>query len=578
MQTQKAQSRISIGRGLALITLITSLPILIFLIFSNTYLTARSRAQTISLVRDSLTLYQNMVDAKLKNHDIYLIDFMNSNADVMRMVANPNEDEALLARIRIQNRFIQSTVYYSDVCGFFVFDTLTQKEAFAFIDRFRTESIAMLRTLEKDILAASSKLSFVKWFPYQSQNGCYLIRLVRVGSTCTGTAIRCDELMPSNDGESSYALLDESGNVLSGVPLHLSSSIDAVRRNYAEGTLLDRDVGVIGVASGNGSYILAQAVQLRSLNARMDTLQLLTIIMTIYFLLAAALQQVFHRRSIIMPLNRAADAMRLVRDGNMHVKLPEPPDMLEETHLIYHTFNQMTAEIERLKIDIYEERLKRQRAALQFLQLQNKPHFFSNALQLIKAMAEKGDYARIGHIVDLIAKYMRYSLSGESNVVSLLDELRHAEDYVELVQYSKGTRRVQLDQQVDPHCLHLTIPPLMIQTFLENTMHYGVTEQAEIHFSLTCTLAASQSGNRFIIHMQDNGSGFSPHILALHAAGKPLIDERGEHIGITNITERLHLLFGQDAQICLSNQMGGAHIQIDMTAVEVDEYNARFNR
>ena len=111
-----------------------------------------------------------------------------------------------------------------------------------------------------------------------------------------------------------------------------------------------------------------------------------------------------------MPLNRAADAMRLVRDGNMHVKLPEPPDMLEETHLIYHTFNQMTAEIERLKIDIYEERLKRQRAALQFLQLQNKPHFFSNALQLIKAMAEKGDYARIGHIVDLIAKYMRYSL------------------------------------------------------------------------------------------------------------------------------------------------------------------------
>ena len=65
MQTQKAQSRISIDRGLALITLITSLPILIFLIFSNTYLTARSRAQTISLVRDSLTLYQNMVDAKL---------------------------------------------------------------------------------------------------------------------------------------------------------------------------------------------------------------------------------------------------------------------------------------------------------------------------------------------------------------------------------------------------------------------------------------------------------------------------------------------------------------------------------
>lgn len=47
------------------------------------------------------------------------------------------------------------------------------------------------------------------------------------------------------------------------------------------------------------------------------------------------------------------------------------------------TFERMTHEIRKLKIDVYEEKLKHQRAELRNLQLQINPHFFLNSLNII---------------------------------------------------------------------------------------------------------------------------------------------------------------------------------------------------
>lgn len=64
-------------------------------------------------------------------------------------------------------------------------------------------------------------------------------------------------------------------------------------------------------------------------------------------------------------------------------------------------FNRMADQIKKLKIDVYEEQLNKQRAELKHLQLQINPHFFLNSLNIIYSFTFTGQY-------DLIQKMSLY--------------------------------------------------------------------------------------------------------------------------------------------------------------------------
>lgn len=66
--------------------------------------------------------------------------------------------------------------------------------------------------------------------------------------------------------------------------------------------------------------------------------------------------------------------MNELKSGNLEVHLSEE-NVFSEFQILNDTFDNMTKEIKKLKIDVYEEKLNKQQAELLYLQEQINPHF-----------------------------------------------------------------------------------------------------------------------------------------------------------------------------------------------------------
>ena len=76
----------------------------------------------------------------------------------------------------------------------------------------------------------------------------------------------------------------------------------------------------------------------------------------------------------------------------------------------------MVGEIHNLKIDSYEESLERKQLELDYMNLQMKPHFYLNALNVISVTAQVGDTEMVNRITKHLAQYMRYIMGSRKKV------------------------------------------------------------------------------------------------------------------------------------------------------------------
>jgi signal transduction histidine kinase len=117
-------------------------------------------------------------------------------------------------------------------------------------------------------------------------------------------------------------------------------------------------------------------------------------------------------------------------------------------------------------------------AELRALKSQINPHFIFNSLNSLRALIDE-DPARARQAVTQLANLLRYSLqSAQSETVPFEDELRVVNDYLALEQVRHEERlRVRLD--IEPDTLALPVPPLLLQTLVENAVKYGISTRPE---------------------------------------------------------------------------------------------------
>jgi sensor histidine kinase YesM len=170
---------------------------------------------------------------------------------------------------------------------------------------------------------------------------------------------------------------------------------------------------------------------------------------------------------------------------------------------------------------------------------QINPHFMFNALNNIRSlMLEDVDRARDG--VTHLANVLRYSLtSTKQTQVSLQEEVKVVEDYIELSKIHLEDRLSwQTEISVDLHTTQL--PPMFIQILVENAIKHGISE---VKGGGHLLLKIAQVENNLNIEVLNTGS--------LQRSEKRS-DSTG--IGLENIKQRLLLLFGQSASFSLQQQ------------------------
>jgi hypothetical protein len=208
-------------------------------------------------------------------------------------------------------------------------------------------------------------------------------------------------------------------------------------------------------------------------------------------------------------------------------------------YFFYHLFDRFNRlEIERLRLSANVKE-----AELRALKSQINPHFIFNSLNSLRALIDE-DPARARQAVTQLANLLRYSLqSGQLETVPFEEELNIVNDYLALEQVRHEERlRLRLDVAADT--LQLPVPPMLLQTLVENAVKYGISrrpEGGEIAIVARC--------ERGELRIQVTNPG--------ELAASPAGPAASTGVGLRNAAERLRLLFGERALLQLRTAAPG---------------------
>jgi sensor histidine kinase YesM len=170
------------------------------------------------------------------------------------------------------------------------------------------------------------------------------------------------------------------------------------------------------------------------------------------------------------------------------------------------------------------------------------PHFIFNALNGIRALIDE-DPARARRAVTELSNILRSSLSAEKGeTVSFSEELKIVRDYLAL-ENMRFEDRLRIEYDVDEDTLGQQVPPMMLQTLVENAIKHGISKQVR---GGTVKIISDFRGNYHELAVQNTG----------HLNG----GTKSTGFGLSSTKDRLHLLYGEKAKFQI--------MQVDQNMVE----------
>jgi two-component system, LytTR family, sensor kinase len=190
----------------------------------------------------------------------------------------------------------------------------------------------------------------------------------------------------------------------------------------------------------------------------------------------------------------------------------------------------------------YNKSLKMEASMIQIelsnLKSQLNPHFIFNALNSIRALVDENP-TKSKLAINQLSTILRSTLATEKRqLTKFADELKTVTDYLGL-ESIRFEERLNTQFDIDPDSYTYHVPPLMLQTLVENGIKHGISKLKE---GGTIHVKTIVSNNQMIIQIRNSGQ-----LLKSTRKGK-----RG--LGINNTIQRLKLIFGDEAEFRILNE------------------------
>jgi two-component system LytT family sensor kinase len=188
------------------------------------------------------------------------------------------------------------------------------------------------------------------------------------------------------------------------------------------------------------------------------------------------------------------------------------------------------------ELDSSRDRLAR--AEVRALRAQISPHFIYNALTAIASFV-RTDPERARELILEFAEFTRYSFRAHGDFTTLAEELRSIDRYLTIERARFGDR-LQVRLQIAPEVLPVGLPFLCLQPLVENAVRHGLSRKPGVGM---VSIEARDAGAECHITVEDDGVGMDPAVLTAEAAPGDG-DDAGQHVGLSNVDERLRAVFG----------------------------------
>lgn len=243
----------------------------------------------------------------------------------------------------------------------------------------------------------------------------------------------------------------------------------------------------------------------------------------------------------------------------------------EIRHLGY-SIQKSYEQIDDLMKKIVLEQNERRKSELDALQSQIHPHFLYNTLESITWMIEGERNDEAVFMISQLARLFRISLSKGRTVITIKDELQHAQSYMNIqkVRY-KNSFSVTFD--VDEELYSYCTVKLILQPLLENAINYGVSGMED---SGEIVVTGKRKEDKIVLSVSDNGLGMSEEEAALVLTDSNRIHKHGSGVGLVNVNSRIQILFGKEYGLLVESEPDeGTRVSICIPAVPYTEENRK---
>lgn len=244
---------------------------------------------------------------------------------------------------------------------------------------------------------------------------------------------------------------------------------------------------------------------------------------------------------------------------------------LEIRHL-GHSIQRSYEQIDTLMKKIVLEQNERRKSELDALQSQINPHFLYNTLESIVWMVEGERNNEAVFMLSQLAKLFRISLSKGSTVITVKDELQHAQSYMN-IQKIRYKNTFSISFHVDPAIYGYCTVKLILQPILENAINYGVSGMDDCG---EITVTGRLAGGDLILAVTDNGMGMTSEEAELVLTDSERVHKHGSGVGLVNVNNRIQILFGKEYGLAIESEPDeGTTVSIRLPAVPYTEDNRK---
>jgi two-component system, LytTR family, sensor kinase len=194
-------------------------------------------------------------------------------------------------------------------------------------------------------------------------------------------------------------------------------------------------------------------------------------------------------------------------------------------------------------------------ARLAALTNQINPHFLFNTLNSVSTLI-RIDPDRARSMVYRLSKILRRLLRKTENFSPLREEISFIDDYlaIEMVRFGD---KLRFYKEIDENSLDRLVPSMILQPIIENSIRHGLANKVD---GGMVRLRTWLEGTRLHISVEDDGVG-------IQQAKLDTLFEQG--IGVSNVNERLRVLFGPRYRMLIDSKPGrGTRTLIEIPELE----------
>tara|TARA_B110000211_G_C13949423_1_gene495441 strand:+ start:127 stop:726 length:600 start_codon:yes stop_codon:yes gene_type:complete len=174
---------------------------------------------------------------------------------------------------------------------------------------------------------------------------------------------------------------------------------------------------------------------------------------------------------------------------------------------------------------------------------QLNPHFIFNSMNGLRSLIDE-DTERAKEGITQLSNILRHTLTiDRKKLIHIDEELKLVKDYLNLEKI-RLEERLDFDVEFTKECVHFQIPPMIIQTLVENGIKHGVSQLIKGgSVKVECRVIRDE----LIISILNSGQ-YSPHEI------KKINTSDSSGFGLENSIQRLELIFNGKATLEISNQ------------------------